>query len=360
MKIVVYAICKNESKFVNRWVNSMQEADEIYVLDTGSTDDTKEKLEKLGVIVKTVIIEPFRFDTARNLALEMLPQDTTLCVATNLDEVFNPGWRKELEKNYHGETKVIYNYNSMAYQNNIPINNFYLDRIHTRNDYKWTSPIHEVLTNINQNETKVLISSITLNYYLNDKRKPENYLKLLELRNEEKPNDLNTFYYLGKEYMENNNYQEAILNLTKYLKLSNKIETSKRASAMRFIGRCYRNLEYFDDSIMWYKKSLQEASYIRDSYIELAFLYYELKDYKKMYTYLKQALKIKKPKTNYQNEIFSWNETIYDFLSLACYYLNLIPEGLTYLDMALKINPTNERLKTNKVLMEKVLDTLTK
>ena len=40
MKICVYAICKNEEKFVPKWVESMKEADEIYVLDTGSTDNT--------------------------------------------------------------------------------------------------------------------------------------------------------------------------------------------------------------------------------------------------------------------------------------------------------------------------------
>ena len=39
-KVCVYAICKNEEKFVNKWVKSMSEADEIYVLDTGSTDNT--------------------------------------------------------------------------------------------------------------------------------------------------------------------------------------------------------------------------------------------------------------------------------------------------------------------------------
>ena len=34
-KICVYAICKNEEKFVSRWVESMKEADKIFVLDTG-------------------------------------------------------------------------------------------------------------------------------------------------------------------------------------------------------------------------------------------------------------------------------------------------------------------------------------
>ena len=50
-KVCVYAISKNEEKFVERWVNSMKEADEIYVLDTGSDDNTVSKLKELGVNV---------------------------------------------------------------------------------------------------------------------------------------------------------------------------------------------------------------------------------------------------------------------------------------------------------------------
>ena len=55
-KVCVYAICKNEEKFINRWVESMKEADEIYVLDTGSTDNSRKLLKKLGVNVKKKVI----------------------------------------------------------------------------------------------------------------------------------------------------------------------------------------------------------------------------------------------------------------------------------------------------------------
>ena len=48
MKIVVYAICKNESQFVARWMDAMSEADEIVVLDTGSSDDTVSLLRDRG------------------------------------------------------------------------------------------------------------------------------------------------------------------------------------------------------------------------------------------------------------------------------------------------------------------------
>ena len=45
-KICVYAICKNEIKFIDKWLDNMSEADYIVVLDTGSTDGTYEKLKE--------------------------------------------------------------------------------------------------------------------------------------------------------------------------------------------------------------------------------------------------------------------------------------------------------------------------
>ena len=91
MKVIVYAIAKNESQFARRWYESMCEADEIYVLDTGSTDDTVAILKELGVNVKVEEIHPWRFDKARNKSLEMVPEDAEICVCTDLDEIFEKG-----------------------------------------------------------------------------------------------------------------------------------------------------------------------------------------------------------------------------------------------------------------------------
>ena len=88
MKIVVYAICKNESQFVNRWMDSMQEADQVVVLDTGSTDETPALLRRRGALVYEETISPWRFDTARNRSLELVDEDADLCVCTDLDELF--------------------------------------------------------------------------------------------------------------------------------------------------------------------------------------------------------------------------------------------------------------------------------
>ena len=97
MKICVYAICKNERQFVERWVRSMREADDVVALDTGSTDGTVEALRAQGVSVSEKVISPWRFDAARNESMKLIPADADVCVCTDLDEEFAPGWRAALE-----------------------------------------------------------------------------------------------------------------------------------------------------------------------------------------------------------------------------------------------------------------------
>ena len=109
MKIVVYAIAKNEAQFARRWMESMGEADEIVVLDTGSTDGTPALLRELGAQVTEETITPGRFDTARNRSLELVDEDADICVCTDLDEVFHPGWRALLEKAWRpGYAPAVY------------------------------------------------------------------------------------------------------------------------------------------------------------------------------------------------------------------------------------------------------------
>ena len=71
-KVCVYAICKNEEPFVDRWMDSMSEADRVLVLDTGSEDRTVERLRARGAEVTVETISPWRFDRARNRSLEQI------------------------------------------------------------------------------------------------------------------------------------------------------------------------------------------------------------------------------------------------------------------------------------------------
>ena len=121
MKVCVYAICKNEEAFIERWYNSVKEADKVFVLDTGSTDNSYEILKKLGVTVNKEVIDPWRFDVARNKSLDMVDEDTDICVCTDIDEVFEKGWRDKLEKIWvKGTTRASYTFNWSLDKNNNP------------------------------------------------------------------------------------------------------------------------------------------------------------------------------------------------------------------------------------------------
>ena len=353
MKICVYAISKNEEKFVDRWYESMKEADEIYVLDTGSKDKTYKKLKKHGIHVKREKIKPWRFDIARNKSLELLPDDTDICVCTDLDEIFEPGWRKKLEKAWiNGTTRAYYNYN-WSLDNNKPLVNFYIEKIHLRKGYKWTHPVHEILE-YNGKEQKIIIDSITLNHYPDSNKSRSSYLPLLELSVKEDPLDDRNMHYLGREYMYYHKYNEAIDTLIKHLNLKTATWKDERCASMRFISRCYKNMNRYDEAKLWLHKAIHEAPYLRDPYIEMAILNYDLKNWKKVIYYTLKALKIKSHPKTYINEIFSFDSTPYDLLSIAYFYENDIKNSLYYVDLALKLNPC-ERIKNNKKLIEKAL-----
>ena len=124
---------------------------------------------------------------------------------------------------------------------------------------------------------------------------------------------------------------------------------------MRFIGRCYKNLNRFDEAKLWYEKAILEAPYLRDPYIEYALMCYDLNDFKKVYDLCKKAFLIKKHEKNYINETFSWNETIYDLLTISSFKLGYIEESLIYINMALNINPNDKRLINNKKIIEEII-----
>ena len=184
MKVVVYAICKNEAQFVDRWVDSMSEADKIVVLDTGSSDDTAERLAARGVEVTTEVISPWRFDAARNRSLELVPEDTDICVCTDLDEVFHPGWRKHLEAAWQpGASQASYRYTWSFNPDGSEGVVFWCEKIHARQGFRWTHPVHEVLTWVGEGAPgpKVIAEGIQLDHYPDASKSRGQYLPLLEL-----------------------------------------------------------------------------------------------------------------------------------------------------------------------------------
>ena len=355
-KVCVYAICHNEEKFIKRWVNSMKEADAIYVLDTGSTDNSFKLLEELGVNVKTLEIVPWRFDVARNKSLDMVPKDTDICVCTDIDEVFTPGWRKILESIWNSDvSKVKYNYNWSFDEYGNPATTFFIEKIHRRVGYQWHHPVHEVLNTI-ENEKVVVTKDITLNHYPDSNKSRSSYLPLLELSVKEDPYDDRNMHYLGREYMYYGKNNEAIDTLIKHLSLKSATWDAERSASMRFISRCYLNLGRSLEAKMWLKLAIKEASYMREGYVELAKIYSDENEFEKAYELLEEAFLIKDKPPIYINEAFAWGDYIYELMGIVCFNLKLYPESLKYMGQAKELNEKSERIRNNYEIIEDTLN----
>ena len=353
-KICVYTICKNEEQFVDKWVTSAKDADLLIVGDTGSTDRSIEKLKEAGVIVHEIEVNPWRFDVARNMILELIPKEIDICISLDMDEVLINDWRKKLEESWDNETtrmSYIYNWNFDEHGN--PTTTFITDKIHTRNSYKWTHPVHEILEYIGDKKEKITFGSgVQIDHHSDSNKSRSQYLDLLELSVEENPNDDRNMHYLGREYMYRGMWEKSIDTLKKHLNLKNATWKDERCASMRFIGRCYMALNKYDEAKMWLDKAIIEAPYLRDPYVERALLSYYEEDWNLVNYYCNKALKISENSKTYINETFSFDHTIYDLLSISNYYSENYEKALYYINLALEIAPDNERLLENKKLFE--------
>ncbi len=354
-KITVYAISKNEEKFVDRFVDSMQEADEIVVLDTGSSDDTVKKLQARKVQVYEKKIDPWRFDVARNESLKLVSPDTDICLCVDLDEIIPKGWRAIIERLWQPSTnRLLYIYNWHFDDQGRPDVTFYAEKIHSRYGYHWVNPVHEVLEFADKFENRIKTDELVINHYPDSTKPRSSYLPLLELAVKENPNNDRNMHYLGREYMYYQRWNDAIDTLIKHLGLKSAVWKDERSASMRFIARCYKSLKRYDEAHMWLEKAILEAPYLRDPLVEMALLEYELQNWTKVEYYCLKALNITKHEKSYINERFSWNYTIYDLLALSYYNQKEKLLAEKYAQKALEMEPNDERLQNNLKIIQKM------
>ncbi|HML37232.1 MAG TPA: glycosyl transferase family 2 [Bacillota bacterium] len=346
-KICVYSICKNEAGFVDRWMDSMQEADCVVVTDTGSGDDTVERLKGRGAKVYTERIDPWRFDVARNISLSHVPEDADICVCTDLDELFVPGWRALLEEAWRpGAKKGKYLYNWMLKEDGTPVIQIYYAKMHTRNDYKWVFPVHENLKYCGtEPEKDVFVNGVV------------SYLPLLELAVADDPESDRMSYYLGREYMYKGMWEKCIEELQRYLKLETATWKEERCAAMRWIAQsCYKQGRMME-AAAWYYRAIAEMPYMRDPYVEFAQMAYELENWPVVFCMMEEALKIKSKSTVYVNMGYAWDQTPDDLCAVACYRLGMYERSLLHAQEALRLRPNDERLINNlKSIEERLSD----
>lgn len=366
-KICVYAITKNEEQFVEKWYNSMKEADAVVVLDTGSTDNTVEKLRALGATVEVKEIIPWRFDVARNESLKLVPDDCNILICTDLDEVLEPGWAEPLrEKWIEGKhERGVYKYSWSHLADGSSGRIFRYDKIHSRN-WEWRAPVHELLFNketnsnlYNYNEFLDLFDEVHLHHYPDQTKSRASYLPLLELRAQENPNDYYGLIYLAHEYYYRGKYTSSIDLLTRILSdYKDEYNSVEKASCYLFMGDSYKALaemennsevktSYYEKSINSYRNAINiDATYL-EPYINIAKVLMDLEDYKLSEFYIKRGLDKSYRHYTWLERDTTWSYEPWDLLCLASFYSGNKKDSIVYAAKALSFEPTNERLINN-------------
>ena len=360
MKIVVYAIAKNESSFVDRWMDSMSEADQVVVLDTGSDDGTAERLRARGARVAVEQIIPWRFDRARNRSLELVPEDTDVCVCTDLDEVFHPGWRSALEGVWTPETRqASYRYTWSFQPDGSEGVVFWQEKIHARRGFRWVHPVHEVLEWVGEGERGplALVQGVQLDHHPDPKKSRGQYLPLLELSVAEDPEDDRNLHYLGREYLYYGRWDDCIRTLTQHLSLPSAVWRDERAASMRYIARAHARKGERDEARDWYLRAAAEAPHLREPWTDLAMLLYEDQEWEGVLYATACALKIRERPRTYICEAEAWGSLPHDLRCQAYYHTGRLPQALEEARLALAAAPSDPRLAGNAALLEKMAGT---
>ena len=349
MKVYVYAICKNESKFVGRFMKSVADADGVFVLDTGSSDDSVDLLRSLGATVESRTFSPFRFDEARNASLELVPEDGDIYICLDLDEVLCGGWRDYLEKAVAAAPKAnqfsyryVWSHNSDGSDGVV----FWSEKIHRRN-FRWKGAVHEVLVPTDGSERRsAYIYGLTIEHFPDNTKSRSSYLPLLEIAAKEEPQNDRTAHYLGREYMFAGKYDLAIAELKRHLSLPTSTWTDERAASMRYISECYSRLGKPREAVSWALKAVAESPDTREPYLRLARAFYSIGDYEGVLYAASGGLKITDRKLTYITEPDAWGAPLHDLLSLAYYNLGLVKNAKTEAETALSFGP-DPRIKAN-------------
>lgn len=358
MKICVYAIAKNEMKFIERWYNSVKEADYICILDTGSTDGSYEKFKELDIITKQQSYNQFRFDQARNDSMNLIPEDTDICVCCDLDEVFKPGWSKILKNNWKYNTtqaryRYTWNFNSDGSEGFV----FMGEKIHKHKFFKWKNPVHEILTPTFQFKNEIIdLPQIQLDHHADETKPRSSYLPLLELSVKENPNDDRSMHYLAREYYFYHEYKKSITTFKKHLSLPSAIWEPERCASFRYMAKCHQALSQPKKQEKCLLNALLEDNKNREAYFDLGEYYFSRKDYLKSCLYFEEMLKIKTRELSYISSPECWSALPYDYLSICYHFLNKPNQSVYYASKAIELSPNDERLKNNLNLFISVLN----
>lgn len=348
-------IVKNEEQTLKRCLNSAKGfVDEIIIVDTGSTDNTK-KIARQFTDKVLDFVWCDDFSKARNFSFSFASKDYILWL--DADDVVPTKTINYLKKNKPSLNQDVYmlKYN-IAFKENKPTFSYYRERlIKNCNKAVWQGVVHECITPFG----KVTKLPLAINHKKIAFEKSNRNLKIYEntLKNRElSPREQ---YYYGRELYDHKKFKKCISVLNKFINDGNGwVENA--IDALFILHFCYKNINDTQNALTCLLKTFALGFPRPKICYYIAEHFFLQKNYQTAIFWYKLATTC-----TYQIENGGFCEplykTYYPLLQLSCcyYYLNDIKNAIKYNNTAGKYF-NSDAVKSNKIFYENYLKNSTK
>ncbi len=238
--VSVVMIVKNEEVLLGRCLESVKEADEIIICDTGSIDNTIEVAKKYTDKVYTDFIWCDDFSKAQNHAKSKATGDWILSI--DADEFLHDfsEVRKAIE--IAKDTVAVH----MIAEGGGVLNFDFARLFRNTPEIYWVQPIHKHL-NVPGAGEKIGNVTITFGWSPAHERDPDRALRVLErMVKQEGDNALRNLYYLGREYWYKGRLEECTATLGKYVQVA--YWDAEKAESFLIMSQAYSRQGHDEDA----------------------------------------------------------------------------------------------------------------
>lgn len=307
--IAVYGIYKNEGKFIGRFLDSVKNADEILLCDTGSTDDTnwvihgfKEQNPRVNLKIFQICVSPWRFDNARNTALSLVSRDMDICISLDMDEYLTEGWKEHLIRHWKPEYTRYYHKFRTCWPDG-QVSEHWHERIHSRKGYTWKLPVHEILE-YNGEERIMRLPAFWMEQKPDAGKSRSSYLPLLEQSVKERKDIWKSWSFLAGEYLHAGWYEEAL----KAVDAGMEIEGSDKAYLYKMKFWIYNAQKDIGPSLASLDNVIFHMPYRREAYFDKAAYLHRLGRNAEAAPVIKKAEEITGRIIDYHYNAAAWDE----------------------------------------------------
>lgn len=346
--LTVYAICKDEKNNVDKWLKSFGKADHVCILDTGSTDGTWELLqEKINeypnLIISQKVIKPWRYDTARNESMKLIPEDTTIFFMADLDEeIKEEDWVDRVKSTWTPLfDRGMYDYHRDIDENGSIIRTIKEYRIHSNDWDHWENIVHEALVNKGGRKQFYIETSTPIDiavWHYPDKSKHKNYVDLCEADLAECPNDYVMRLQLAIEYEIEGNWDKAFEHYKWILDNPTTLQNFEIARCFAGVAKYWTQKKDYGKALAYFREGRLQNPQFADNYLDAAQLCYTLKKYKMAGELCEDALRYC-GSSNWCNVHDINSYYVYHVAGLSYYYQRDWYKALTYISVAALLNP---------------------